>query len=72
MVTNYANEKLTAAIKNHLLSVDAIPRTAEASKLAGDLADVCLSVLYSAGFGREAIEHLFAPPAFKATARGVG
>lgn len=46
MTTNYANEKLTTAIKNHLLSVDAIPRNAEASKLAGDLAQVCLRVLY--------------------------
>jgi hypothetical protein len=71
MVTSYATDKLTAAIKNHLLTVDAISRTAEASKLASDLAQVCLRVLYSAGLGREAIEHLFAPAAFKAKVRGV-
>jgi hypothetical protein len=72
MATNYADEKLTAAIKNHLLSVNAVPRTAEASKLAADLAQVCLRTLYSAGFGREAIEQQFAPSTFKATARGLG
>jgi hypothetical protein len=43
MATNYANEKLTTAIKNHLLSADAIPPTADLSNLAGDLAQVCLT-----------------------------
>jgi hypothetical protein len=71
MATNYANEKLTTAIRNHLLSVDAVPPTAEASKLAGELAEVCLTELNTAGLGSETVENLFAPSAFKAKARGV-
>lgn len=71
MTTNYANEKLTTAIKNHLLSVDAIPRNAEVSKLAGELAQVCLTELSTAGLGSEKVETLFAPSALKAKAQGV-
>jgi hypothetical protein len=71
MATNYANEKLTTAIRNHLLSVDAVPPTAEASKLAGELAEVCLTELNTAGLGSETVENLFAPSAFKVKARGV-
>ena len=71
MATNYANEKLTTAIKNHLLSVDVVPPTSELSKLAGDLAQVCLTELMTAGLGREAIEKLFIPSTFKARAPGV-
>ncbi len=43
MATNFANEKLTTAIKIHLLSVDALPPNAEVTKLAGELAQVCLT-----------------------------
>lgn len=71
MGTNYANEKLTTAIKNHLLNVDAIPPTVEVSRLASELAQVCLSELNTAGLGTEAVEPLFASSAFKAKARGV-
>jgi hypothetical protein len=71
MATNYANEKLTTAIKNHLLSVDAIPPTAEVSKLAGELAQVCLTEFNTAGLGSETVENLFAPSAVKAKARGM-
>ena len=71
MTTNYANERLTTAIRNHLLSVDAIPPTAEGSKLAVELAQVCLKELNTAGLDREVIEDLFAPSTFKAKARGV-
>jgi hypothetical protein len=70
MVTNYANKKLTTAIKNHLLSVDAIQPKAEVSKLAGDLAQVCLTELNSAGMEGDTIEELFAPHTFTAKARG--
>lgn len=70
MATEYANEKLATAIKNHLLRVDAIPPTAEASKLAGDLARICLTELNTAGLLTESIENLFAPSVMKARARG--
>jgi hypothetical protein len=71
MATNYADEKLTTAIRNHLLSVDAVPPTAEAAKLAGELAKVCLTELNTAGLGSETVENLFAPSPFKAKARGI-
>ncbi len=71
MGTNYANEKLTTAIKIHLFSVDALPPTAEVTKLAGELAQVCLTELKAAGLDSETVEDLFAPSAFKAKARGV-
>ena len=70
MATNYANNKLTTAIKNHLLSVDAIPPGAEMSKLAGELAQVCLTELNSAGMEGDTIEELFAPHTFTAKGRG--
>jgi len=68
MTTNYASEKLTTAIKNHLLDVDAVPPTAEMTKLATELAQVCLAELKTVGLGREKVEKLFAPATFKATA----
>jgi len=70
LATNYANEKLSLAIRNHLLDVDAVPPTAEASKLAGELAQVCLRQLNSAGLSVETVESLFAPPGHKAKAHG--
>ena len=71
MATNYANEKLTKAITDHLLNVDAVPPTREALKLAGELAQVCLSELNTAGLGSETIENLFVPPRVKTKAKGV-
>lgn len=70
MATNYANEKLTIAIKNHLLGVDAIPPTAKTT-LAGELAQVCLTELKKVGLGSEAAEKLFTPATFKAKSQGV-
>ena len=69
MSTNYASNKLTKAIKNHLLSVDAIPPGAEMSKLAGELAQVCLTELNSAGMEGDTIEEPFAPHTFTAKAK---
>jgi hypothetical protein len=70
MTTNYANQKLTKAIENHLLNLDLIPPTDEVSKLAGDLAQLCLGELNTAGLGHEAVEKLFRPLSFKAGAPG--
>ena len=71
MATNYASEKLTAAIRDHLLRVDAVPPTAEASKLAQELAQVCLNEFNTVGVKTDTVENLFAFPAYKAKARGV-
>jgi hypothetical protein len=65
MATNYANNKLTTAIKSNLLIVDAISPRAEVSKLAGELAQVYLTEFNTAGSGSETVENLFAS-AFKA------
>jgi len=72
MPTNYADKTLTNAIKSHLLSVDVIPPNAEVSKLAGELAQVCLTELNSAGMENETIEELFAPHNLTSKARGFG
>ena len=71
MATNYANHKLTAAIKSHLLSVEAIPPAAEVSKLAVELAQICLTELNTAGLDSKTVENLFAPSTLKVKARGV-
>lgn len=70
MATNYAGDKLTTAIKNHLLNVDAIQPAVEASKLAGELAEICLTELKKVGLHGETVENLFAPAAVKAKAQG--
>ncbi len=69
MATNYATQKLATAIREHLLNVDAVPPTAEASRLAGELAQVCLTELKTAGLRIEKVEDLFASSALKAKAR---
>lgn len=70
MANTYANEKLAAAIKNHLLNADIIPPTTEVVKLSGDLARVCLTELNTAGLLTESIENLFAPSVLKTRAQG--
>jgi hypothetical protein len=66
MTTNYANERISAAIKKQLLNADAIPPTAEATKLAGDLTQAVLDEFNAAGLSEAAIEKLFAPATFTA------
>lgn len=70
MTTKYANQKLATAIRDHLLNVDAVPPTAEASRLASELAQVCLTELKIAGLRIDRVEDLFASSADKAKARG--
>jgi hypothetical protein len=53
-----------------LWKVDAIPPTAEATELARELAQVCLTELNTIGLGAETVEDLFAPPAIKRKAGG--
>ena len=69
MATNYATQKLATAIRDHLLNVDAVPPTAEASLLASELAQVCLTELKTAGLRIENVEDLFASSALKTKAR---
>ena len=59
MSTNYATERLSAAIQKHLLTVDAVPPTREATRLANEITEVVWSELGNAGLSREALENLF-------------
>ena len=63
MTTKYANQRLATAIRDHLLNVDAVPPTAEASRLASELAQVCLTELKIAGLRIDKVEDLFASSA---------
>lgn len=70
MGTNYVTEKLTAAIKNHLITIEAIPPIAEPIRLASELTEVVWTELSNAGLSREALENLFASAAVKTRAQG--
>jgi hypothetical protein len=70
MSTSYATEKVTAAIKNHLIVANAIPPTTEASRLASEITEVVWTELNNAGLSREAVENLFASTAAKAKSQG--
>jgi hypothetical protein len=65
MSTNYVTEKITAAIRNHLLAVDIIPPTTEANRLASDLTEVVWSELIDIGLSREGVESLVVPASNK-------
>jgi hypothetical protein len=70
MNTNYVTEKMTAAIKNHLVTVDAIPPIAEPTRLASELTEVVWTELSNAGLSRDALENLFASATVKTKAQG--
>lgn len=70
MSTNYVTEKMTAAIKNHLVTADAIPPIAEPTRLASELTEVVWAELINAGLSREAFENLFTPATLKTKAQG--
>ncbi len=70
MSTNFVTEKMAAAIKNHLVTVDAIPPIAEPTRLASELTEVVWTELSNAGLSREALENLFATTTGKTSAQG--
>jgi hypothetical protein len=61
MSTPFVSEKLTLAIRAHLLDVDLVPPNSEATRLARELTEVVMVELKSAGLSREARESLCAP-----------
>jgi hypothetical protein len=69
MNTNYATERVTAAIQNHLITVDAVPPTREATRLAGEITELVWSELGNAGLNRETLENLFVAANSKRPAR---
>jgi hypothetical protein len=70
MSTNYATEKVTAAIRNHLITIDAVPPTTEATRLASEITEVVWTELSNAGLSRGALENLFASAYGKTRAQG--
>lgn len=70
MTTNYGTEKVTAAIRKHLVAVNAIPPNAEPTRLASELTEIVWNELSNVGLSREDVENLFASPAPRARAQG--
>ena len=60
MTTNYATARVSAAIQKHLITVDAVPPTQEATRLANEITEVVWTELSNAGLSRTALENLFA------------
>jgi len=70
MSTNNVTEKLTAAIRNHLVTIDAIPPIAEPTQLASELTEVVWTELGNAGLSRASLENLLTPAILKTKAQG--
>ncbi len=70
MSTNYATERVTAAIQKHLTTVEAVPPNKEATRLAGDITEIVWSELGDAGLSRETLENLFVAANSKTRAQG--
>lgn len=70
MNTNYATERVAAAIQKHLTTVDAIPPTQEATRLASEITELVWSELGDAGLSRETLENLFVAATRKTRAQG--
>jgi ABC-type transport system substrate-binding protein len=58
MSTNYATEKVTAAIRKHLTAIDAVPPQ-EVTRLAGEITEIVWSELGYAGLSKETLETFF-------------
>jgi hypothetical protein len=61
MSSPFVSEKLTLAIRAHLLDVDLVPPNSEATRLARELTEVVMVELRSAGLSREGWDHLCGP-----------
>lgn len=69
MNTNYATEKVTAAIQKHLTTIDAVAPQ-EATRLAGEITEIVWSELGYAGLSRETLETFFVAANPRARAQG--
>ena len=70
MSANYATERITTAIRNHLLTVDAIPPNTETNRLASDITEVVWGELTGVGLSRDAVENLFISASNKTRTQG--
>ena len=70
MNTNYATERVTAAIQQHLTTVGAIPPNQEAKRLASEITELVWSELGNAGLSRETLENLFVAANSRTRAQG--
>ena len=69
MSTNYATERVTAAIQEYLMNLDVIPPAKESARLATEITEVVWAELGHAGLSREILENYFAANA-KTMAQG--
>jgi hypothetical protein len=60
MSTNYATERVSAAIQRHLLNLDVIPPTKESTRLANEITEIVWTELNNVGLTRETLENFFA------------
>jgi hypothetical protein len=70
MNTNYATERVTAAIQKHLTTAGGIPPNQEATPLASEITELVWSELAAAGLSRETLENYFVAANSKAKAQG--
>ena len=70
MNTNYATERVTAAIQKHLTTAGGFPPDQEATRLASEITELVWSELAAAGLSRETLENYFVATNTKARAQG--
>jgi hypothetical protein len=69
MGTNYATERVSAAIQQHLLNLDVIPPTKESKRLANEITEIVWTELNNVGLTRETLENFFANTRTRAQGR---
>ena len=60
MFTTYAalSTKITKAIRNHLMEVDALPPTMALAELANEITDVVFAEMHNVGLTKETIDRV--------------
>ena len=60
MSTNYATERVSSAIWQHLMNLDVVPPTKESARLATEITEVVWTELEYVGLTKETLENFFA------------
>ena len=71
MATRYAtlNTKITEAVRQHLLTIDALPPRSKVTQLAQDLAEIVLAELKNSGLTQATLEQVLTQTPATATAK---
>jgi len=59
MSTNYATERVSSAIWQHLMNLDVVPPTKESARLATEITEVVWTELEYVGLTKETLENFF-------------